>query len=84
MKFNVYAVGDNSVGIPDFNTDVEIKDCDLKDVEDCIGNGREELRKDLKKLFDKFFVDGSCRVSFEDECLDCGKLKKLCKNKKHP
>jgi hypothetical protein len=67
MKFNVYAYGDHSVGIPDFNTEVEIKDCDLKDVEDSIENGREELRQSLKELFEHFFVDGKCRITFEDE-----------------
>lgn len=70
--------GDLSVGIPPINIEIS---ANVSLLDGCDKTGREEVRTRLKELFDELFdMIGRVDVTFEDECVDCGRLLTICKN----
>lgn len=78
MNIYVEIPGDPSVGIPHETLKAEIGLEDFEHLaEEDRKQERESIRRSFKNLY-SFIHDNYAHVWFEDECPDCGKLKRKC------
>ena len=76
MKIYLTVRGDSSVGIPDGHATIELFNNSIEDAINWRDADRNTVRKEIKTFFEDNIFGDKCAVVFEDECPDCGYMKR--------